>query len=69
LWIPDNDPAGLKCDRKLQETVAPHVVSWKRLIGLEGEDARDLVKRGVITTHNLDEIMASAPELGDKVIR
>jgi hypothetical protein len=69
LWIPDNDPAGLKCDRKLQEMVAPHVVSWKRLIGLEGEDARDLVERGVITTFNLDEIMASAPELGDKVMR
>ena len=69
LWIPDNDPAGLKCDKKLQELVAPHVVSWKRLIGDEGEDARDLVERGVIDTFNLDEIMASAPELGDKVTR
>jgi len=54
LWVPDNDPAGLRCSATIEHELKPVVRQWKTLIGTEGEDAKDLVKRSAIT---LDSIM------------
>lgn len=53
LWVPDNDPAGLRCDTKVQEALLPHVGRSWRLIGAVGEDARDLVNRDVLNREYL----------------
>jgi len=46
LFIPDNDPAGLRCLSRLERDLAPHVAQWTVLLGQRGEDARDLLSRG-----------------------
>jgi len=55
LWVPDNDPAGLKCSATIEQELEPIVRQWKVLIGTEGEDAKDLVKRSVL---RLDHILS-----------
>ena len=44
LWVPDNDPAGLKCSDLLSKELAPHCKSWRVVIGKAGQDARDIIK-------------------------
>jgi putative DNA primase/helicase len=45
VLIPDNDDAGLRCEAKLNEKLAPFVRSWRVVRGELGEDARDLLER------------------------
>lgn len=44
LWVPDNDPAGLKCSELLTKELAPHCNSWRVVMGKSGQDARDIIK-------------------------
>lgn len=60
LWVPDNDQAGLKCSDQLERALKPHVREWRILIGNEGEDAKDLVKRSEITLDSITELFKSA---------
>lgn len=53
LWVPDNDQAGLRCDLKIQAQVLPIVRRSWRLVGNDGEDARDLVARAALTREYL----------------
>jgi putative DNA primase/helicase len=49
LWVPDNDLAGRRCTELLERELKPHVQNWKTLCGEEGEDARDLVTKNLLT--------------------
>lgn len=60
LWVPDNDLAGLKCSEVLERELKPHVRAWQVLIGDEGEDAKDLVKRSAITLSSIIELFEQA---------
>jgi len=56
LWVPDNDRAGQKCSLLLEEFLKPSVGSWHILIGDEGEDARDLLKKNVLNLEYLSSL-------------
>ena len=60
LWVPDNDPAGLKCSRTLEAELKPVVRQWSTLMGEEGEDARDLVKRSALTLETVTRLFSEA---------
>ena len=45
LFVPDNDAAGMRCLNKLERELSPRLLSWTVKIGLDGEDARDLLER------------------------
>jgi DNA primase len=45
LFVPDNDAAGMRCLYKLERELSPRLLSWTVKIGLDGEDARDLLER------------------------
>lgn len=48
LYIADNDEPGLRCLVKLESELAAHVGSWEVLVGERGEDARDLLEKGLL---------------------
>ena len=56
LWVPDNDHAGQKCSLIVEESLKPRVGRWHVLIGDEGEDARDLLNKGVLNLEYLSSL-------------
>ena len=56
LWIPDNDDAGLKCSKQIVKELKPVTYRWQELLGEPDEDARDLLKRGVLTLETVDSL-------------
>jgi len=58
LWVPDNDSAGLKCSATMEQELKPVVREWRTLVGDEGEDAKDLVKRSAITLESIGGLFA-----------
>jgi putative DNA primase/helicase len=58
LWVPDNDPAGLKCSATIEQELKPEVRQWQTFIGAEGEDAKDLVKRSALTFESIVSLFA-----------
>jgi putative DNA primase/helicase len=63
LWIPDNDQAGHKCSELLERELKPVVRRWLKMVGEPGEDARDLVKRSVLTLESITHLFAQSSEV------
>ena len=58
LWIPDNDQAGLKCSDLLERELKPLVREWFKMVGDEGEDAKDLVMRSALTLDSITKLFS-----------
>jgi hypothetical protein len=56
LWIPDNDLAGLKCSKLIEEEVRPLTARWVNYMGEPDEDARDLLMRGAISLEIVEDL-------------
>lgn len=60
LWIPDNDQAGLKCSDLLERELKPLVREWFKIMGDEGEDAKDLVRRSALTLDSITKLFSQS---------
>lgn len=60
LWIPDNDKAGLKCSEIIETHIKPLASQWMSVIGEEGEDARDLLRRKAISWESINHLFQVA---------
>lgn len=48
LYIADNDKAGLKCLKAIEEFLPERLESWTVMLGKEDEDAKDMLERGAL---------------------
>lgn len=58
LLVPDHDTAGLQCAAVLRRELAPAVAEWRELLGMPGDDARDLVRKGVLSLDAVSQVAA-----------